>query len=229
MRSTHAAVALGLVALAAGFAACSGGGETGTSTATGAGGAMSTTDSTTTTTTATMSGGGATSSSVTGAGGAGGATSSSATTSTGGPVYGFCTKPCGTVSNCCPPMLPAGTCPTDKYPYNYECDMKYGACKSPQCTTTADCAMLDPSQGCLVLSGQHICGETCTVGDPKCSGAGTSCSGTDDLGTTYCLSAGGGGCTDDASCSGFGKCVNKVCVCEKSADCTKAGFTACAL
>ena len=224
MRSTHAAVALGLVALAAGFAACSGGGETGTST--GAGGATSTTGSTTT---ATTSGVDATSSSVTGAGGAGSATSSSVTTGTGGPVYGYCTKPCGTVVNCCPPTSSTGTgsiCPTDMYPNNPTCIQ--GACHSPQCSLQTDCGVVGSNQDCLALSGQHICGDTCTE-NKDCTTVGATCSGADDQGKKYCLSAGGGGCSDDASCSGLGKCVNKVCVCEKSADCTKAGFTACAL
>lgn len=225
MRSTHAAVVLGLVTLAVGFAAC-GGGETGASTTTGAGGAPSTTGSSTT---ATTSGGDATSSSVTGTGGAGGATSSSASTGTGGPVYGYCTKPCGTVINCCPPSMSTGSsmaCPSDVYPNNPTCVQ--GACHSAQCSLQTDCGAVNSNQDCLVLSGQHICGDTCTE-DKDCTAAGTTCSGKDDTGKKYCLSAGGGGCSDDASCSGFGKCVNKLCVCEKAADCTKAGFTACAL
>jgi hypothetical protein len=89
--------------------------------------------------------------------------------------------------------------------------------------------MQDPKQDCLVVSGEPFCGDACTGNIPnECSGTAT-CSGTDDNGKKYCLAPSGGGCTDDASCNGFGKCVNKVCVCEKASDCTKAGFTACAL
>jgi hypothetical protein len=139
------------------------------------------------------------------------------------PVLGYCTKPCGTVGDCCP----AGSmgCPSNSYPNNYTCDK--GACKSPECATTADCSALDPAQDCLALSGFKTCVDACAK-DGDCKAPAT-CSGLDDNGKKYCLAPSGGGCTDDASCSGFGKCVNKVCVCESATDCTKAGFTACAL
>jgi hypothetical protein len=135
---------------------------------------------------------------------------------------GYCTKPCGTVLECCP----AGSmgCPSNMYPNNYKCDKN--ACRAPQCATTADCAMQDPTQDCLALSGFNTCGTTC-ASDGQCTAPAT-CSGVDDNGKKYCLSS-GGGCVSDAACGGFGKCVNKVCVCQKDADCTKTGFTKCAL
>jgi hypothetical protein len=138
------------------------------------------------------------------------------------PALGYCTKPCGTVAECCP--VGAMSCPSNMYPNNYTCDKS--ACKSPECATTADCAALDPKQDCLTQSGSKTCSTTC-VADGDCL-APSTCSGLDDNGKKYCL-ASGGGCANDAACSGFGKCVNKVCVCEKASDCTKPGFTACAL
>jgi hypothetical protein len=221
MRSTHAAVVLGLATLAAGFAACSGGGETTASSSTGAGGA---TTSATSDGASTTGGGGAPStSSASGTGGEATASSSSASSSSGGPVYGYCTKPCGTVADCCP----AGSmgCPSNMYPNNYSCDKS--ACKAPQCASTADCAAVDPTQECLVLPGFNACSATCK-NDGECMAPAT-CSGVDANGKKYCFSNGGGGCADDAACGGLGKCVNKVCVCASTADCTKPGFTACAL
>jgi hypothetical protein len=218
MKSTYSGCVLGLVTLAAGFVACGGGGETSTSSTSGGGGATSTTG--TSTSAATGAGGDPATSTSTGAGSG---TSTASSTGTGMTASGYCTKPCGTVLECCP----AGSmgCPSNMYPNNYKCDKN--ACRAPQCATTADCAMQDPTQDCLALSGFNTCGNTCSS-DGQCTAPAT-CSGVDDNGKKYCLSSGGGGCADDVACGGFGKCVNKVCVCQKDADCTKPGFTKCAL
>ncbi len=218
MKITYSPLFLGLVTLATGFVACGGGSTTSTSGATGGGSTTSAAETTSVGTT-------------TGAGGAGGAsvTSSSSTstatassTGTGMPAAGYCTKPCGTVIDCCP--AGAMDCPSNMYPNNYTCDKS--ACKSPQCATTADCTAQDPKQDCLTLSGFKSCSNTC-ASDGECTAPAT-CSGMDDNGKKYCLSS-GGGCANDAACAGFGKCVDKVCVCQKDADCTKAGFNKCAL
>jgi hypothetical protein len=220
MKFTYSRLLLGLVTLATGFVACSSGGETSTSSTTGEGGATSTGGTSTTGTGG--AGGDSTTSTASATTGAGSSTSTASSTGTGMAAPGYCTKPCGTVIDCCP--AGAVNCPSNMYPNNYACDKS--ACKAPQCATTADCSALDPTQDCLALSGFNSCSSTC-VNDGDCSAPAT-CSGVDDNGKKYCLSS-GGGCVDDASCSGFGKCVNKVCVCQKDADCTKPGFTKCAL
>ncbi|MFO0568636.1 MAG: hypothetical protein U0263_23445 [Polyangiaceae bacterium] len=139
-----------------------------------------------------------------------------------GPPVGFCSRPCGTVTDCCP----AGSvdCPSNQYPNNYKCVL--GACRAAECSTTQDCTSTNPKLDCLSLSGFHACGFGCSS-DTDCSPPLT-CIGLDDNGKKYCL-AKGNGCSDDASCGGYGKCVDKVCVCYSDVDCTKTGFTKCAL
>ncbi|MBK8996242.1 MAG: hypothetical protein IPM35_10920 [Myxococcales bacterium] len=138
------------------------------------------------------------------------------------PAVGYCTRPCGTVNDCCP----AGStdCPSNQYPNNYKCVA--GGCRSPECSTTTDCSSTNPKLDCFSLSGFHSCALTCSA-DTDCTSPLT-CSGLDDNNKKFCL-AKGSGCSDDASCNGYGKCVEKVCVCYADADCTKAGFTKCAL
>jgi hypothetical protein len=225
MRFTYSGLFLGSLTLATGFVACSGGGETTASTTTGTAAETSSGASTTGMGGAGGSGGAAATSTAAGTGGGAStstATASASSTGTGMAAIGYCTKPCGTVLECCP----AGSmgCPSNMYPNNYKCDKN--ACKSPQCATTADCAMQDPTQDCLALSGFNACVNPCAT-DGDCT-APSTCSGVDDNNKKYCLSS-GGGCANDAACGGFGICLNKVCVCQKDADCTKSGFTKCAL
>lgn len=223
MRFTYAGLFLGSLTLATGFVACSGGGETTTSTTTGTAAETSSGASTTGSGLGGAGGSGGAPATSTAAGTGGGAsTSSASSTGTGMATLGYCTKPCGTVVDCCP--VGSVGCPSNMYPNNYSCDKS--ACKAPQCATTADCAAVDPTQECLVLPGFNACSATCKS-DGECTAPAT-CSGVDNNGKKYCLSS-GGGCTDDASCGGLGKCVNKVCACASTADCTKPGFTACAL
>ncbi|HEX2872876.1 MAG TPA: hypothetical protein VHP33_16550 [Polyangiaceae bacterium] len=138
------------------------------------------------------------------------------------PVYGYCAKPCGTVADCCPAGAP--DCPGNTYPNNYACVL--GACRSPECVTTEDCQLSDPKTDCFENDGFAWCGLPCTS-DDGCK-APQSCSGVDDHGKKFCL-AKGTGCTDDDSCHGYGKCVDKVCVCEDALDCTSRTFSTCAL
>lgn len=221
MKFTYSGFFLGSVMLATGFVACGGGGETTASTTTGSGGATSTSAATTSSTASAGGAGGSSATTTTGASSSSSSAASSSSSS-GMPVLGYCTKPCGTVADCCPQG--AINCPSNMYPNNYTCDKN--ACKSPECATTADCAAIDPKQDCLAEQGFNSCATTC-VNDGDCLAPAT-CSGVDDNNKKYCLSS-GGGCANDAACNGFGKCVNKVCACEKASDCTKPGFTACAL
>lgn len=138
------------------------------------------------------------------------------------PVYGYCAKPCGTATDCCPAGAP--DCPGDSYPNDYACVL--GACRSPECVTTEDCKLNDPKTDCFENDGFASCGLACS-GDEDCK-APQSCSGVDDHGKKFCL-AKGTGCTDDDSCHGYGKCVDKVCVCEGALDCKSRSFSACAL
>lgn len=209
------------------LSACTTGCGAGGSTSSGSGG-PGTTNGTTSgggnTTTATGGIGGAGGTVTTTEGGAGGSiTGSGGSTSTGGPVYGYCTRPCGTLIDCCPPGSPAA-CPGNMYPYNYQCNS--GICYAPECSSTADCTKIGPDLDCFNLSDFHACGEGCLL-DGDC-GAAQTCTGVDDDGKKYCELP-SGGCTDDVACSGLGKCVNKVCVCENNADCSKPGLTKCAL
>lgn len=139
-----------------------------------------------------------------------------------GPTYGYCTKPCGTVADCCPAGSPE--CPSSTYPNNYMCIE--GACHSPVCATTADCMGVDPATDCMILGGSPICTTPCTT-NGDCSEPFT-CSGTSDDGRHFCLVTGGTGCSDDASCHGYGRCVDRLCVCETAADCDSPTFNACA-
>jgi hypothetical protein len=184
------------------------------STGTGGSGGMTTTSSS-----ATGGSGGTTTTSSTGSGGT--STSSSSSSGDAGVTYGYCTKPCTTAADCCPIGDPA--CPGTTYPHNVACTDS--ACYSPECSSTSDCTALDPDYDCFSLGGFEDCLTAC-ASDTDCP-APQTCSGVDDNNKKFCLVA-GGGCTDDASCSGFGKCVDKVCVCEDSNDCTKPGFTQCA-
>ncbi len=177
MQYTCAGLVFGLVVLAAGVVAC-GGGDTTTSSATGTGGA-----STTSSATGTGGAGGASSTTTTGSTSTS-STATSTSTGTGGPAYGYCTKACGTVTDCCPASAPANTCPSNMYPNNYHCDV--GACRPPQCGSTTDCSALDPKQDCFAISGFKSCANFCAV-DGDCP-AQTTCSGVDDTGKKYCLS-----------------------------------------
>ena len=218
-RSTIALVAgLGMFA----GVSCGGGGTATTST----GGATTTSGTGGTTTTSSGSGGAAT-----GTGGATGttsttttstSTSTSSSTGTGGPVYGTCAPPCAIAADCCVPGDPG--CPTGPYPNNPTCVS--GACKSPQCATTADCTAEGPKLDCFALGGANSCAFGCAL-DSDCN-LPLTCTGKDDNGKKFCLSA-GSGCKDDAFCKGLGlgKCVASVCSCEADTDCTKVGFTKC--
>jgi hypothetical protein len=227
MRGLRLTILLGAAFAALSAAsACSGGG-------TGGGDTSSTSNPSTSTGT-----GGATTSSTTSTGGTGGTTTSSTTSSTGstggattssssaggsdaGTPPGYCTKPCAAAADCCPPGDP--NCPGPTYPNNVACTN--GACYAPECSATSDCTALNPKLDCFSLSGFDDCAFAC-ASDADCT-APLTCSGVDDNNKKFCLSA-GGGCTDDASCNGLGKCVNKVCVCDVDNDCTKPGFTKCA-
>jgi len=182
----------------------------------GGGGASSSASASESSSGASSSGASASSSGVTTSSG-----TTSSSSSTGGPAHGACSKPCGAAADCCPPNTP--TCPGPSYPDNYTCPN--GACLSPQCASTADCAAQNPKLDCFSLGGFPSCAIACAV-DTDCT-APLTCIGKDDNAKKYCLSM-GSGCTDDASCLGFGKCLDKVCVCDVDADCTKAGFTKCA-
>lgn len=214
---------LGLSMVVIGLSAC---GDGGSSSSTGGSGGTTTTSSTSGGaggTGGTTGGTGGTTGGTGGVtGGSGGATGGTGGTTTSGPTYGYCTKPCGTVTDCCPPG--SVDCPSNMYPNNWECAQ--GACLSPQCATNADCTAVDPDQGCFLLGDFSSCLAAC-VNDGDCT-APLTCSGVDDNGAKYCKAT-GGGCTDDASCGGFGKCVDKVCVCAADADCTFQGYTKCAL
>jgi hypothetical protein len=224
-----------IAALGAALAACGGDGTSGagagTTSAGGNGGSTTTSAGGGTTTTNAGGNGGSTTTSE-GAGGAGGSTTTSeggggeggTTTTTTKPVtkLTYCTRPCGTVTDCCPAGLP--DCPSDQYPTNYLCTL--GVCYVPECSSTADCAALDPAYDCFDLAGFHACGKAC-AGDVDC-GAPQQCTGADSDGKKFCELP-GGGCQDDASCGGLGKCVDHKCICESDADCTKPGFTKCAL
>lgn len=223
MRTNFLATIFGLSTIAAGLGAC---GNDNPSTTGGAAGTTSSTGGTTSgggTAGSTGGAGGTTSSGGT-AGSTGGTTSSGGTggTTTSSTTYGYCTKPCGTVTDCCPAGSP--DCPSNMYPNNWECSM--GACLSPQCASSADCTAIDPDQGCFTISGFSSCLVACST-DGDCT-APLTCAGVDDNGAKYCK-APSSGCTIDADCAGFGKCVNKVCICEADADCTFQGYTKCAL
>ena len=156
-------------------------------------------------------------------GGTAGMGGTSGTAGTGGSTAepGYCTKACDTPADCCAPGTPG--CPSDQYPNNHQC--VNGACHPPECADTQDCAT-NPNLDCFALSGFNSCGFKCDV-DADCA-APLTCTGSDDNGKTFCLFA-GDGCTNDASCNGFGSCVDKLCVCTSDAECTAAGFTECAL
>jgi len=232
MHITCFGVVLGIGILGATLAGCGDEGttSTGTSPTTSTGGTTSSSNGgsggTTTTSTggggSTAGSGGTTSTtSTTGGGGTGGAT----TTSTG-PEYGFCAKPCGVVGDCCPPdPNNEDSCPSATYPDNPACDN--GACLPAQCATTADCTVFNPKHDCLPVSGFNSCKFPC-ASNQDCV-LPLQCVGTDDNGNGYCLAPGGTGCSDDASCNGFGKCVDTVCVCAVDADCSFPGYTKCAL
>jgi hypothetical protein len=138
------------------------------------------------------------------------------------PVYGYCAKPCGTVADCCPAGAP--DCPSNHYPNNYACVL--GACRAAECATTEDCKATNPKTDCMETDGFASCGLSC-ASDDDCQ-APQTCSGTDDHGKKFCL-AKGTGCSDDDSCHGYGKCVDKLCVCESALDCDSRVFSACAL
>lgn len=152
----------------------------------------------------------------------GGAGLDAGTDADAAPATGFCTPPCTTASDCCP--AGATDCPSNQYPNNYQCVA--GGCRSPECSTTTDCSSQNPKLDCFSLSGFKSCGLTCST-DTDCT-LPLTCSGLDDNNAKFCL-AQGSGCSDDASCNGYGKCVGKLCVCYADTDCTKAGFTKCAL
>lgn len=137
-------------------------------------------------------------------------------------VFGYCAKPCGTVADCCPAGAP--DCPGNTYPNNYACVL--GACRTPECVTTEDCKLSDPKTDCFENDGFASCGLGC-AGDDDCK-APQTCAGVDDNGKKFCL-AKGTGCTDDDSCHGYGKCVDKLCVCQSALDCQSRAFSACAL
>lgn len=140
------------------------------------------------------------------------------------PRYGYCAKPCGVASECCP--LGAKDCPGNTYPSNVACVL--GACRPAECVTTQDCAATNPKMDCLENDGFSSCGFACQ-GDDDCQPPLT-CSGVDDHGKKFCLfKAANPGCTDDKSCNGYGKCVDKLCVCESFSDCKSPIFSACAL
>ncbi len=217
-----------IVMLAAGVSACGDASSTSGGTSSSGGGGTSTTSGTSTggdATTAGTSAGGAGGTGGTATGGTGGsrATTASGGTTGSGMIYGYCTPPCSTPADCCPPDTPS--CPGDNFPDNYTC--KNGGCRSPECSSTADCTALNPKLDCLVLSGTHDCAFPC-IADGDCM-MPLKCVGADDNGTKFCLATGGSGCSDDSSCQGLGKCINKVCVCASDMDCTKSGYTNCAL
>lgn len=229
MRGSFLSAIYGLSMISVGVAACgdngSGSSATGGSTTTssssttmgGAGGSTSTGG-----TGGTTSSGGSTSTGGT-TGGTGGATGGTGgTTTTSGPTYGYCTKPCGTVADCCP--AGAQDCPSNVYPNNWHCES--GACLSPECMSTADCTAMNPSLDCLSFSGAHSCALACSS-DGDCT-APLTCAGVDDNGAKYCKVV-GGGCTDNTSCGGFGECKEKACVCDADNDCTAPGYNKCAL
>lgn len=233
MRAIYLRAVLGIGILSAALAACGDGDTTGTgaSTTTSNGGSGGSTS-----TTSTTDGGGGTTTSTGGGGGAGGTTNMGGGGNTGGSgntggeggaggatTYGFCAQPCANAVDCCPPS-PMSPCPSDTYPNNFEC--KNGACYSGQCSSTADCTAINPNLDCLTFSGQKSCVFDCAL-DGDCM-APLTCTGVDDDGKKYCVFS-GGGCTDDTSCGGFGKCVDKVCVCSSDTDCTVAGYEKCAL
>jgi len=141
----------------------------------------------------------------------------------GSAPYGYCAPPCTTPAECCPANTPG--CPSNQYPNNYTC--KDGSCRSPQCATTSDCTAEGPTKDCFMVDGEKSCKFACST-DTDCN-APQTCIGVDDNGKKYCRAT-GAGCPDDAFCMnlGIGKCINKVCLCEADADCTKTGFTKCA-
>jgi hypothetical protein len=228
MRGLRLGILLGAAVAALSTASACGGGGTGGSAAstgsTGGGATASGTGAATTSTSATTGTGGATTttstSATTGTGGA--TTSSTGAGGDAGPAHGKCTKPCALPADCCPAGDPA--CPGPNYPYNYEC--KGGACYNPQCSITDDCTAQNPKQDCYSLDGFKTCLFAC-VTDGDCN-APLTCAGKDDNGKSYCIFTGGTGCTDDASCVGLGKCIDKVCVCDVDADCTHQTFNKCA-
>lgn len=140
-----------------------------------------------------------------------------------GPTYGYCTKPCGTVADCCPAGAP--DCPSLTYPNNYTCIE--GACHAPVCSTDEECMTENPATACMTTEGATSCLLVCTI-DDDCPGALT-CAGVADDGRKYCRVVGGPGCSDDASCYGFGHCVDHLCVCASASDCEHPTFSACAL
>jgi len=150
------------------------------------------------------------SSSTTASGGMGGMGGSG-----GGPTAGYCAKGCAMPADCC--QMNESNCPSDTYPKNYTCDN--GVCGPPQCKVKDDCTAGGalPDYDCKLLNGFATCIVPCTS-DAPCGMA--KCTGVDDMGGKYCKAATSGGCTDDASCNGFGKCSNGKCVCDVDADCT---------
>jgi hypothetical protein len=219
---------LGFLVLAAALGALAAAGGCGSSSSsTGAGGGGSSTSSGTGKSSSSGSGSASGSGSTSSGSSSGSGTSSSSATgssSGSGTVYGYCARPCplGTQAECCP----AGStgCPSDQYPNNYKCNG--GACREPECTTTADCAAQNPKLDCFNIEGVKSCAFACAT-DPDCT-MPLTCIGKDNDGKKYCL-AKGSGCMSTPECGGLGQCKGGVCVCETSADCTKSGFTACAL
>jgi hypothetical protein len=161
-----------------------------------------------------------------GGGTAGGGTAGSGGGMGGGSNAGYCGKSCAMPKDCCP--MGAMNCP-GAYPNNWTCDS--GACGAPQCGSDADCTfggvLMDYK--CLTVSGNKVCVESCAA-DMDCTpGTMTTCTGTDDAGMKYCTTMAAGGCTDDASCMGYGKCntTSKACECTADADCTGTGVDKC--
>ena len=242
MHMTYSRAVLGIGILGATLAAC-GDGETtgsGASTSTAGNGGTTSTSSTnggggsggTTSTGGGGSGGTGGTTSTGGSGGTGGTTSTGGSGGTGGtggstgPEYGFCAKPCADVAECCPPdPNNEDMCPSASYPDNPECND--GACLPAQCATKEDCTVFNPKHDCIPISGFNTCFFPCASND-DCV-LPLQCIGTDDNGNGFCLAPGGTGCSDDASCNGFGKCVDTVCVCDVDADCTFPGYTKCSL
>lgn len=231
MHMTYLRAVLGIGILGASLAAC-GDGET-----TGSGASTSTAGNGGTTSTSSTNGGGGSGGTTTteGGGGSGGTTSTGGAGGTGGtggaggstgPEYGYCAQPCGAAADCCPPdPNNEDMCPSASYPDNPEC--QNGACLPAQCATTADCTAFNPKHDCLPVGGFNSCKFPCD-GNEDCV-LPLQCVGTDDNGNGFCLAPGGTGCSDDASCNGFGKCVDTVCVCDVDTDCTFPGYTKCAL